>query len=210
MKMILMLIASLVLSLSIQAQTELSATNSAAATNLISATNSISAEALSSSTNSIASTNRIEIFSDSAEFLIETNIAVYTGNVRASYGETRLNCDVLTLHVPKGGERPDYMVADRNVIIDTKDKSGKPVHATGDKAVYTYNLEHGVTNEVMMLSGDAFIQTGDGSSMKADPIIWNLGKGTVNFANPHTIIKEVPKEVSTNKPASSLSHTNQP
>lgn len=210
MKTLLILLASLVLSLSVQAQMELSATNPAAATNLISTTNSVSADALSSSTNSIASTNRIEIFSDSAEFLIETNIAVYTGNVRASYGETKLNCDVLTLHVPKGGERPDYMVADRNVIIDTKDKSGKPVHAIGDKAVYTYNLENGVTNEVMVLSGDAFIRTGDGSSLKADPIIWNLAKGTINVASPHMIINQAPKETSTNKPASSLSHTNQP
>lgn len=210
MKTFLILLASIFLSLSLQAQTELSATNAAPATNLISATNSISADALSSPTNSIASTNRIEIFSDSAEFLIETNIAVYTGNVRATYGETKLNCDVLTLHVPKGGERPDYMVADRNVIIDTKDKSGKPVHATGDQGVYTYKVENGATNEIMVLSGDAFIRTGDGSSLHADPIIWNLGKGTINVASPHMIINQVPKEISTNKPASTLSHTNQP
>jgi hypothetical protein len=46
--------------------------------------------------------------------------------------------------------------------------------------------------------------------LKADPIIWNLAKGTINVASPHMIINQTPKETSTNKPASSLSHTNQP
>lgn len=211
MKPFLILIAGILLSFSLQAQTEMPATNALPATNTAPMTNNSPAgETLSNSTNSIASTNRIEIFSDSAEFLIETNTAIYTGNVRAFYGETKLNCDVLTLHVPKGGERPDYMVADRNVIIDTKDKSGKPMHATGDKAVYTYKLENGVTNEVMVLSGDAFIRAENGSSMAGDPIIWDLAKGTVHVAAPHMIINQASKGFPTNAPTSNLSQTNHP
>ncbi|HLP77311.1 MAG TPA: LptA/OstA family protein, partial [Candidatus Paceibacterota bacterium] len=174
------------------------------------ATNTTPAETVIASTNAPAATNHIEIFSDSAEFLIETNIAVYTGNVRAFYLDTKMTCDVLTLHVPKGGERPDYMVADRKVVIDAKDKSGKPIHATGDKAVYTYKVEDGTTNEVMVLSGDALIRSENGSSMRGDPVIWNLSKGTVNVITPHMIIQQTPKEASTNKPPASLSNTNTP
>jgi lipopolysaccharide transport protein LptA len=174
-------------------------------------TNTAAAEMFPASTNSLASTNRIEIFSDSAEFLIATNIAVYSGNVRAFYSDTKLTCDILTLHVPKGGERPDYMIADRNVVIDTRDKSGKPIHAVGDKAVYTFSIENGTTNELMVLSGDAFIQLEDGSSMRADPIIWNLAKGTVNVIGPHMTINQSPKPTtSTNKPPASLNQTNKP
>lgn len=198
MKIFLLFLASLVLGLTAQAQTNVASANTNAAGTLF---NSAAASGL---------TNRIEIFSDSAEFLVETNIAIYTGNVRAFYTDTKLTCDVLTLHVPKGGERPDYMVADRNVVIDTKDKGGRPMHATGDKAVYTYSNENGVTNEVMVLSGDAFIRSDNGSTMKGDPVIWNLSKGTVNVVSPHMVIQQIPKEASTNKHPASVIQTNTP
>ncbi len=199
MKTIYLLLAAFTLNFAVHAQDETPATNTPAPTTTFGSTNVPP-----------GITNRIEIFSDSAEFLIETNVAIYTGNVRAFYADTRLTCDLLTLHVPKNGERPDYMVAERNVVIDTKDKGGKPMHAVGDKAVYTYSIESGVTNEVMVLSGDAFIRSENGSSMKGDPVIWNLTKGTVNVISPHMIIQQTPKTAATNKSPASLSQTNTP
>ncbi|MBC8096689.1 MAG: hypothetical protein H7Y43_12840 [Akkermansiaceae bacterium] len=212
MKTFSLLLAGLALSFSLQAQTNAP---------IVPAPNAVTAQALPGSTNAPASTNRIEIFSDSAEFLIETNIAIYTGNVRAIYGETKMNCDVLTIHLPKEGERPDYMMAAGNVIILAQDKNGKPMQATGDQAVYTYSRTDGETNEVMVLSGNARIVRSQTDSMEGDPITWNLTKGTVHVRNQHTsgvvnssdrpgIIGLKPKEPATNKPPANVIQTNTP
>jgi lipopolysaccharide transport protein LptA len=157
-----------------------------------------------------AQTNITEIFSDRAEFLMKTNLAVYTGNVRVIDPRLNLKCEILTIRIPKDGGRPDYILAEKNVVIDTKDKEGKVMHATSDKAVYTFDVENMVTNEVIVLSGNPMLSsetfTGTG-----DPITWDLAKGAVYAAGGiHMTLQTPVRSQATNPPASTLSETNTP
>ncbi|HYG25259.1 MAG TPA: LptA/OstA family protein [Verrucomicrobiae bacterium] len=136
----------------------------------------------------VSATNHIEIESDQAELRTETNYtAIYTGNVRANYGSAKLTCEQLTIRAEKGAERPEYMLADRNVIIHHIDKDGKPIHASGERAVYAYVREPAGTNELITLSGDAHITSSSGEFM-GEVITWNLTTGTVLGSRQRTII----------------------
>jgi lipopolysaccharide transport protein LptA len=131
----------------------------------------------------------IEIQSDHGELRTETNFtAIYTGNVVATYGDARLTCDVLLIQSDKTAERPDSMIADRNVVIDHKDKEGNPIHATGDRAVYTLSVENGATNEVIVLSGDARVESKSGL-VTGDEMTWNLTTGIVKGSRQRTVIR---------------------
>ena len=121
-----------------------------------------------------------------------------------------LTCDVLTIRVPKGGNRPDFIIAERDVVIDAKDKDGHPVHATSDKATYTFRVENSVTNEVLVLSGNPHLKS-DSFSGTGDPITWDLTKGTIQAEGPlHMTLTPPVKNSSTNKPVESVIQTNTP
>ena len=157
-----------------------------------------------------ARTNTTEIFSDHVEFQMKTNIAIYTGHVRVIDPRLNLTCDTLTIRVPKSESRPDYILAEQNVVIDAKDKDGHPVHATGDKATYTFHVENSVTNEVLVLSGNPFLKS-DMFTGTGDPITWDLAKGGIYAEGPiHMTLTPPVKNPSTNAPAPVLIKTNTP
>jgi lipopolysaccharide transport protein LptA len=138
---------------------------------------------------SLTATNLIDIQSDHGELRTETNYtAVYTGNVQATYGDAKLTCEVLTIRSEKTAERPDYMLADRNVVIDHRDKDGKPIHATGEQAVYTLAVTPTSTNEIIVLSGDARVESQSGL-ITGEVVTWNLTTGIVNVSRQRTVIK---------------------
>lgn len=166
MKPFLLLLLSL-MAVGATAQTEPVGTNAPAAS-----TNALPASAPIHSV-----TNQIEILSDQGTILTETNYTIiYSGNVRASYGDAKLTCDELLIVSERGSERPHLIIADRNVVIDHKDKNGKTIHATGTRAVYTYRIENAATNEIVVLTGDAKIQY-ESHMVTGDPITWDLVTG---------------------------------
>jgi lipopolysaccharide transport protein LptA len=154
-------------------------------------------------------TNTTEIFADRAEFQMKTNIAIYTGNVRVVDPRLNLTCDVLTIRAPKSEGRPDFILAERNVVIDAKDKEGHPIHATGDKATYTYRVENSVTNELLVLSGSPFLKS-DMFTGSGDPITWDLTKDAVYAEGPIHMTATPPAKTSTNAPKAVTIQTNTP
>lgn len=125
------------------------------------------------------STNHIEIESDRAELRTETNYtAIYVGNVQVRYGESTLSCEELTVRTEKGEEQPDYVLAERNVVITHKDRNDTPITAKGDRATYTYAIQEGATNQLIVLSGNAYIRFGEKSFVTGDVVIWDLIAGT--------------------------------
>jgi lipopolysaccharide transport protein LptA len=125
------------------------------------ATNSMPIESAVTSTNAAEATNAVSLFteilieSDEAVMQSETNyIVVYTGNVRATYGdESQLTCEQLTIEAEKEAEAPHYILADRNVHLNHRTK-GKVTHSTADRAKYFIRVENGITNELVMLTGN--------------------------------------------------------
>ena len=142
-----------------------------------------------------------EIFSDSGEFDLKTRVAVYFGNVRVVDPQMKLQCEMLTVVVPESGGRVDHIVAETNVVIDATDNEGHPVRATSQKAVYSYRVENSVTNELIELTGDPFV---DSKSAKgyAEKIVWDRAQNKVRmFKQRSVIIQQGTLGSATNAPA---------
>lgn len=103
--------------------------------------------------------------------------------------------------VPQAGGRPDYIVAENNVIIDFIE-DGATTHATGDKAVYRHKTTGTETNEFMELTGNPRLEKTNGW-MTADIITMDRAKDMIRgVGNYHSVFKKAPpKAGTTNAPA---------
>jgi lipopolysaccharide export system protein LptA len=116
-----------------------------------------------------------QIYSDSADFDLNGHQAVHRGHVRVDDPEMKLTCSQLVADVPPAGGHPNHIVAETNVVIDFTDTKGQTNHATSNKAVYIYNVQDGVTNETVTLTGgNPQPQMENALGTQAgDVIIWN-------------------------------------
>jgi lipopolysaccharide export system protein LptA len=129
------------------------------------------------------------IDSDSADFDLVARTATYRGDVRVDDTEMKLTCAWLVADVPQAGGRPNRIVAETNVVIDFTDAKGQTNHATSDKAVYLYNVQNGVTNETVTLTGNPQMENAQGTQA-ADVIIWYRANSKIHFDNPHMISRQ--------------------
>jgi lipopolysaccharide transport protein LptA len=141
-----------------------------------------------------------EIFSDSADFNLKTHRVVYTGHVRVEDPQMRLTCGIMTATGPQAG-RITNIVAEQDVVINAVDNEGKPVHATGDRAVYQYHVVNTITNETVELTGNPRVEK-PGYVATADSITWDRVNNTFRLDRPHIVIQPEAKP-HTNAPAPS-------
>ncbi len=59
-------------------------------------------------------------------------------------------------------------------------KKGQTNHATGDKAVYVYSEQGGVTNETVTLTGNPQMENAQ-STLTGDPIVWDRACRRIQF-----------------------------
>ncbi len=130
-----------------------------------------------------------KIDSDTADFDLNGREAVYYGNVRVDDPRMKLTCVQLTVYLPPGGGRINHIVAETNVVIDATDEKGATNHVTSDKAVYDYNVQGAVTNEVITLTGNPQIENAQGTQ-SGDVIIWDRANNHVKFINPHMVASQ--------------------
>lgn len=79
----------------------------------------------------------------------------YRDHVRVDSPQLKLWCEWLVADLPETSGHPTNIVAETNVVIDATGDKGAKMHATGDKAVYAFRIQNGVTNETVTLTGDA-------------------------------------------------------
>jgi len=114
-----------------------------------------------------------QIYADRGEFDWELRQATYHGHVRVDDPEMKLTSEWLVANVPQAGERVNHIVAETNVVIDFADENGKTNHATCDRAVYSYEVKDGTTNESVTLSGHAKVENAE-IVATGEPITMNL------------------------------------
>jgi len=136
------------------------------------------------------------ISADRGEFDMAGRVVTYRGHVRVDDPEMKLTSEWLITDLPQSGEHVNHIVAETNVVIDFRDEKGRPVHATGDKAVYSYEMKNGTTNELVALSGNAKVENPE-FIMTGEPIILNLATRKITANNPvvtsrQTFIKASP------------------
>jgi lipopolysaccharide transport protein LptA len=129
------------------------------------------------------------IDSDSAVFDRDGRKATYRGHVRVRDPGMKLNCEWLVIDLPQSGGRVEHIVAETNVVIDLVDEKGQTNHATGDMAVYDYNVQGSVTNETVTLTGDPQIENSMGTQ-SGDKIIWDKVANKFHFTNPRGTLRQ--------------------
>src|ERR1700744_2981488 len=76
--------------------------------------------------------------------------ATYSDNVHVTDGQTKLTCEWLKADFSANGDQinsPTNIVAETNVVVDYVDSKGQKGRALGNKAVYRFHVQNGVTNE---------------------------------------------------------------
>jgi len=128
------------------------------------------------------STNiQTDIYSKTAIFEHGTRRVIYHDNVIVDDPRIHITCEMLTAQLPPEGKRIDSIVAETNVVMLIPDK-GATNRATSDKAVYTFTITAGVTNEVIELTGSPAIERPDGT-LTGTKITWNRALDTVTADN---------------------------
>ena len=133
------------------------------------------------------------ISSESADFDLAGREATYHGHVRVDDPQMKLACEQLIADVPQTGGHVNHIVAETNVVIDFTDEKGQTNHTTSDKAVYVYNVENGVTNETVTLTGSPQPQMENAQGTQSgDVIIWYRtdGKVRMHIDNPVMISRQ--------------------
>jgi lipopolysaccharide export system protein LptA len=149
------------------------------------------------------------IHSDSGYFDGLANQMVYLGHVMVTdHLRVTLNCERLTVDVPKGGD-PTNVVAETNVVIDLIDEQGQTNHVTAEKAVYAYLVVDSVTNQTVTFTGGNPTPKVDNprAIITGEPLFYNVrtkkfdgkdfsmlikpqpGSGGTNGASPFNLLK---------------------
>ena len=151
-------------------------------------------------TNTKAAGTETRISSKTVNFDLKSRSAVYRGNVVVEDPRVNVTCDLLTARLPTNGTRVDSIIAESNVVMLIPEK-GATNRATADKAVYTYSVNAGVTNEVLELTGSPAIETPQGT-MTGTKITWDRARDNISATDSHMSYRPStntpPAEVSTN------------
>jgi lipopolysaccharide export system protein LptA len=131
------------------------------------------------------------IDSDSADFDGNGHTVTYCGHVHVSDPAMNLTCARLVADLPEAGGRPSRIVAETNVVIDSTDSKGQTTHVTGDQAVYIYNVQNGVTNETVTLTGNPQPQVKNAQgTMAADVITWDRANNGYRFTGNYHMVSD--------------------
>jgi lipopolysaccharide transport protein LptA len=141
--------------------------------------------AVSETTTNKAPSGPTLIDSDSADFDMAAHRAIYRGHVHVNNPQMKLTCALLTADLPQNGGRVNHIVAETNVVIDFTDEKGQNSHATSERAVYDYQVQNGVTNETVTLTGNPKPKVTDAQGTQSgDVIIWDRANNGFHFTNP--------------------------
>ncbi len=131
----------------------------------------------------------MDIYSDSADIDGNGHTITYHGDVHVTYPDMKLTCAQLVVDLPESGGRPSRIVAETNVVIDSTDSKGQTTHVTGDRAVYIYNMQNGVTNETVTLTGNPQPQVENAQgTMAADVIVWDRASNGYHFSGNYHMV----------------------
>lgn len=121
------------------------------------------------------------------EFDLPTATWTFRENVRVDDPQLKLTCEYLSgrfmSNNPKFGL--ESIVAETNVVIYAIDWEGRTNHATADKLTYFYSVTNAVTNQTLVLTGNARLTNYTlGVDFLGDPIFVDLVRGKVFARNP--------------------------
>jgi lipopolysaccharide export system protein LptA len=129
----------------------------------------------------------------SSEYTLSTNSALFQGGVTVKHPQMNLNCKTLTLDVPTSEVRAQTLVAQDEVHFTLNAPKGEKINGTAERAVYTYSVDAGKTNDIIELTGNPRLTLADGSTFENKVIILDRANGKLiapgkylvrNFGSP--------------------------
>ena len=117
----------------------------------------------------------VEITSRQGEYLQNQGRGVYTGDVVATQGDSRITTDKLTVicskSAPAAGEEPvceamEQLVAEGRVYYTAPD-----VKIRGDRAQYDY------TTDTITITGDVILSRGNEGVVRGTQVVYRVGEG---------------------------------
>ena len=132
----------------------------------------------------------MDIHSDHWTASLLTHTMSYWGNVHADDPqEMRLRSDSLEVQkLPRNNGKYQSVIAETNVAIDFFDSDGQTNHVTGEKAVYTCSVTNSITNEVVVITGQARLVLPNGTVATGEPLIWDCIAKQLRAENGGTTI----------------------
>ena len=125
---------------------------------------------------SAAATNQFAEIS-SLEYRLQTNSALFLGQVRVTHPQMNLTCESVAVDFPSGGGTAERILAERSVEFDLMDDKGQKIHGTGQKALYTYQVTPDRTNDLVELTGNPMLTMTNGSTFQNSVIILDRANG---------------------------------
>ena len=124
----------------------------------------------------------------------------YQDRVRVTDRQMVMTCGWLMANLPEHGEHLTNIVAQTNVVGDFVDDKNQKWHVTGDKGVYAWHVQDGVTNETITLTGNPpQIEEGEATNtMTGDAIIYNIVTKKVTITNPTSVFYQTNSPTGTN------------
>ena len=119
-----------------------------------------------------------EIYSE--EYVLQETNAVFKGGVYITHTNTHWECETLTAQFPPEGGRVERIVAEQDVSFDLVSEQGQKVHGTGDRAVYTFLVSKGITNNLVRLTGAPAVLRTTNVVVTNKLLLLDLGKDTLN------------------------------
>ncbi|MGH8022307.1 MAG: hypothetical protein ACRED1_01905 [Limisphaerales bacterium] len=118
---------------------------------------------------------------------MNTHCITYSENVCVTNDEIKLTCQWLKAEFSGNWQVATNIVAKTNVVVDYTDPKGQKGRALGDKALYIFKIEKGVTNETITLTGNPpEILEGPGFTNRtiAKDFVYDLITRKVRFDSP--------------------------
>jgi lipopolysaccharide export system protein LptA len=122
-----------------------------------------------------------QIYAKTVRADLKARTAVYHGSVKVEDPRVSMTCELLRARMPAEGKRVDSIIAETNVVIYIP-QDGATNTATADRAVYTYAIEAGVTNEVLELTGAPVIRSSQATAV-GTRLILDITTGVISGEN---------------------------
>jgi lipopolysaccharide transport protein LptA len=132
------------------------------------------------------SNDPIEITAElSAEYFRTEGRVVYTKNVRAVQGQSRITSDVLTVTCSRGRSRPDGTADESCDDISRIVAEGKVRYETPTEIITGDRIEYNALDEVLTVTGDVYLVRGNEGAAQGTKVVYNIrqGRATITSEN---------------------------
>jgi lipopolysaccharide transport protein LptA len=130
------------------------------------------------------SNDPIEITAEaSAEYFRTEGRVVYTKNVRATQGRSRITSDVLTVTCARGPSAPGGVADESCDDIARIVAEGKVRYETPTEIITGDRIEYNAQDEILTVTGDVYLIRGNEGAAQGTKVVYNVRNGRATITS---------------------------